>query len=88
MLNTSLNVGGKFVPEKNALSKDRDPTLISSKIKCLTQEKKLFYRNCTEHKNPESLSSFSRIQGQVRLTTDKSKYGTMADFQTNWETVN
>ena len=80
MLNTIGNIRSNFVPDENTLSKDRDPNLINKKIKHLIQEKN---RNRTKHKNPESLRTFSHIQGQVRLTTDELKHGTMADFQTN-----
>lgn len=70
---TVLHIMSKFIPNETVLVDDRDPPWITSKLKNVILEKKLFYKKHLKPNNQEILQAFSSIHERVRLDIENSK---------------
>ena len=62
-----------FIPNETILADDRDPPLITRKLKSIIQEKSLFYKKYLKPNKQETFQAFSQIQERVRLSNEDSK---------------
>ena len=70
---TLLNIMNNFIPNETILADDRDPPLITRKLKSIIQEKGLFYKKYLKPNKQETFQAFSQIQERVRLANEDSK---------------
>ena len=62
-----------FITNDTVLVDDRDPPWITSKLKNVILEKKIFYKKHLKPNNQEILQAFSSIYERVRLDIENSK---------------
>ena len=62
-----------FIPNETILVDDRDPPLITRKLKSMIQEKNLFYKKYLKPNSQEKFQAFFQIQEGVRVAIEDSK---------------